>query len=103
MPKATYKGPGDAVELDGITVNRGESIELTNTQVARIRADPGAEVEIEGEPTSESDEDVARIQADQAERREQLSQADRDRRAKAAAVAEAQRTRRSSARAAKEG
>ena len=42
MPKAIYRGPGDTVELDGLEVKKGASIELTLEQIERIRAGGGA-------------------------------------------------------------
>lgn len=40
-----YKGPDDAVGFDGTRVKRGQTIELTQAQIARLRAsDPRAEV-----------------------------------------------------------
>lgn len=46
MPKAIYKGPGDSVEVDGLTVEKGKAIELTHEQIARITASPGAIVDV---------------------------------------------------------
>jgi hypothetical protein len=43
--KATYKGPGDAVELDGLRVEKGKATELDFEQITRIRA-AGGEVDI---------------------------------------------------------
>lgn len=49
--KATYKGPGDIVELDGLKVEKDKPTELTVEQIGRIRA-AGGEVEI---PKSEAE------------------------------------------------
>lgn len=47
MPKAIYRGPGDSVELDGVKVEKGKSIELTHEQINRVRAsDPQAVIDI---------------------------------------------------------
>jgi len=41
-----YSGPGDMVTFDGIRVKRGQTVELTQQQIARLRAsDPDAKVE----------------------------------------------------------
>lgn len=45
--KAIYRGPGDSVELDGMTVKRGESVELTHEQYTRIQnSDPEAKIDV---------------------------------------------------------
>ena len=45
--KAKYLGPGDAVELDGLRFERGETVEITSDQLTRIRAsDAHAAVEV---------------------------------------------------------
>lgn len=44
MPKATYKGPGDSVEVDGIKVEKGKAVELTHEQVTRIQASDAAAI-----------------------------------------------------------
>jgi hypothetical protein len=68
--KATYRGPGDTVELDGLSIKRGSSVELTQEQVSRIqRSDPYAVVEVrESEP--ETPLELVRIRAAQDELRE---------------------------------
>lgn len=45
--KVTYKGPGDSVTVDGIRIDKGETVELDGTQLARLQADPDAQLEIE--------------------------------------------------------
>lgn len=35
--KAKYRGPGDAVELDGLSIKKGETVEITGDQARRIR------------------------------------------------------------------
>lgn len=50
MAKVTYHGPGESVEIDGKTIERGKSVELDADQLARLRAsDPAAEVSVDGE------------------------------------------------------
>jgi hypothetical protein len=45
MRRIVYLGPGDMVELDGLKVRKGEPIDLTPAQVARVQAsDPEARV-----------------------------------------------------------
>lgn len=68
--RATYRGPGDHVELDGLTVKKGEAIELTSDQVARIRADSSAIVDVET-TTPETPVERSRILAKQADGRVQ--------------------------------
>lgn len=42
-----YRGPGDAVELDGLTVKKGEATEVTHEQYIRIKnSDPEAKVDV---------------------------------------------------------
>jgi hypothetical protein len=69
--KAKYLGPGDAVELDGLRFERGETIEITSEQLTRIRAsDAHAAVEVvKAEP--ETPLVLARIGADQDKARTQ--------------------------------
>jgi hypothetical protein len=41
-----YKGPRDTVTFDGIRLNRGQTMELTKKQIARLRnSDPQATIE----------------------------------------------------------
>lgn len=49
MAKVTYHGPGESVEIDGIAIEAGKSADLDTGQVARLRADPAAEVSVEGQ------------------------------------------------------
>lgn len=44
MPRAIYRGPGDYVELDGIKVEKGNGIDLTQEQITRIAASDAAAV-----------------------------------------------------------
>lgn len=44
--KITYNGPGDAVELDGLSIKKGEVTEVTAAQYARITADREAQVDV---------------------------------------------------------
>jgi hypothetical protein len=67
--KAVYRGPADSVEVDGISVKRGEATDLTSEQIARIRADPGANVEVTGDgETPDAREKTVAAQAKQRER-----------------------------------
>ncbi len=67
--KAIYRGPADSVEIDGVTVKRGEAADLTAGQVARIRADPGATLDVTGDgETAETREKTVAAQAKQRER-----------------------------------
>jgi hypothetical protein len=36
--KATYRGPGDSVIVDGIECKKGEAVELTSSQLERAAA-----------------------------------------------------------------
>jgi len=58
--KATYRGPGDSVELDGLEFKKGETAEMTGEQLARIRA-TGAVVDAvgDGETAAERDKVIA--------------------------------------------
>ena len=38
--KYVYRGPADAVVIDGVRINKDSPTELTNDQVQRLRADP---------------------------------------------------------------
>ena len=67
--KATYRGPADAVELDGLVVKKGEAADLTAEQIARIRADPGADIDVTGDgETTEAREKTVATQAKLRER-----------------------------------
>lgn len=47
MAKATYLGPGDSVEIDGLRIEANKTYDLTNEQIGRLRAsDPRAAVEV---------------------------------------------------------
>lgn len=71
MATVVYNGPGDAVELDGLRLERGKKYEVTNGQLARIRAsDPLAAVE--GQTAFESPHTEARILATQSADREKI-------------------------------
>lgn len=74
MAKVTYRGPGDAVELDGLRIERGKTTELVGDQITRLRAsDPRAVVEVD--PTPDTPRDVVRIRAEQAKQREDRADA----------------------------
>jgi len=65
--KITYRGPGDAVELDGIEIRKGEAIEVTHEQYQRIQnSDPEAKVDVSNEKTA----DPERVRESQAKARE---------------------------------
>jgi hypothetical protein len=88
MTKATYRGPADIVEIDGIPIHKGEAVELTNEQLVRLRnSDPQATVE--GDLTAESDDDRERIadaQAAAADKRTAQAAAEAEKRTKARAA-----------------
>jgi len=69
MAKVTYHGPGEKVEIDGLTIERGKVTELDPEQVARLRADPAAEVTIEDDAI-DSPEERERIRATQDDQRD---------------------------------
>lgn len=67
--RAVYRGPADQVELDGIVVKSGEAVDLTAEQVARIRADPGAVVDVVGDgETADARDKTLAAQAKQRDR-----------------------------------
>jgi hypothetical protein len=71
--KAKYLGPADAVELDGLRFERGETIEITSEQHTRILAsDPNAAVEVVKAET-ETPLVLARIGGDQDKARTQAA------------------------------
>lgn len=68
--KVRYRGPGDSVELDGLSFKKGELVEVTRDQYERMAAsDPEAVVSVETDRADTAD-DVARIRAAQARTRE---------------------------------
>lgn len=82
--KATYRGPGDAIELDGLRFEKGETYDVTADQVARMRvSDPAAAVDVTGSGVETADE-TAQIRAKQNRLRERQA-ADRERAAREAA------------------
>jgi len=47
MTKAIYRGPGDSVEIDGIKIEKGKSVDLTAEQITRVQAsDPAAVIDV---------------------------------------------------------
>ena len=65
--KVTYRGPGDAVELDGIVITKGEATEVTPDQYQRLlTSDAEAKVDVSNEKTA----DPERIRESQAKARE---------------------------------
>jgi hypothetical protein len=46
MAKVTYRGPGDMVSLDGIDVDKDETVELGEEQIRRLEA-AGSELEVD--------------------------------------------------------
>lgn len=71
MGKVTYNGPGDAITIDGITVDKGKSVELTNAQIVRLREDPTNDLTVEDAPESHEDRD--RILEEHAAQREKAA------------------------------
>lgn len=68
--KVTYRGPGDAVELDGLRIKKGEIVEVTYEQYTRILgSDPDARVDVTSNK-GDDDEDTQRIKQAQANARE---------------------------------
>lgn len=62
MARVTYTGPGDAITVDGITLEKGTAVELLPEQVAILRRTQDAELQIEDAP--DTAEDRERIRAD---------------------------------------
>lgn len=62
MSKVTYNGPGDAITVDGITIEKGKSVELMNAQVVHLRQDPTVDITVEDAP--ETADERERIRAD---------------------------------------
>jgi orotidine-5'-phosphate decarboxylase len=68
--KARYRGPGDTVELDGLSFKKGEEVEVTREQYARmVASDPEAVVDVISS-RGETAEEVKRIREAQARTRE---------------------------------
>lgn len=84
--KIVFRGPGDSVNVDGIDIKKGEAVEVTADQYARLAAVPGAVVEV-----SEGKADDSSIRKSQEEQREK------------AVVARERETKRAEKSAAKEG
>lgn len=58
--KGIYRGPSDAVQVDGIEFKKGETVDVTSDQVRRIQAsDPDAVFDI----TNEKADDEAALHA----------------------------------------
>lgn len=73
--KGVYNGPGDSVQVDGIEFAKGETVDVTADQVARIRAsDPDARFEV----TSEKTDDAAARDAQEKRRTRAAKAAEKD-------------------------
>lgn len=73
MPKVIYTGPGDSITVDGITIEKGKSAEVTPDQLARLRMTPDAELQVTDAP--DTADDRARIRADQDATRDKAANA----------------------------
>ena len=80
--KIVYRGPGDAVELDGLSFKKGETAEVTREQYERILASDDAAVVDVLSAKADTLDDALRIRTAQGKQRD---------RATAAAAAEEKR------------
>jgi hypothetical protein len=56
MRHVTFKGPGDEMAIDGLSIKKSETVELDELQIRRLR-DAGAELEDADEPATPAEED----------------------------------------------
>lgn len=64
MAKVTYLGPGDSLEIDGVVLDKGQTVDLLPEQVVRLRADATVQLQVEDEPDTQDSRDRIRESQD---------------------------------------